>query len=316
MASVKVLKKRYARAIEEGDYYGAEQACRTLYHRLTRPRGEELSDDDLNAALTHASSGAIELLQKGQTQAGSALGLLAIKHMSEHDVAVSDSSLSIVRDIHSAYGNGSGSDESSLAEERKEKLRLLAAAVKWSSRPSCQGTQYGDPQLNAWAGAAAHAAGEFETAQRYFIRSNAPTMFAAALQDWVREAGLESEHGIFLARAALLYLCAENIADAGALRSEYAKRMGWPDRPKPKEVPPLANFVELIIKASQLGPQAKALFHRIGEVYRPALQADKELVTLLERVGELYFGIRPAQPSGMAGMMQSMLQGMMSGANA
>jgi Golgi to ER traffic protein 4 len=313
MGSVKVLENRLRRGLEEGDYYVAEQSCSTLYHRLTQARNHATGPENLERALGIVLNGATELLSRKQVQAGTSLGLLAIKHHCDHSLPASPANIARIAALCDAYVFDEESQQT-IVESRKEQLRLVRAAIKWTQLPACSGWQHGHPDLNARAGRIARAIGDYPAAQKFFIRSDAPKDFAAALDDWIMVMGIPSERDILLARAVLAYLVEDNIGDASTLRIEFAQLSGWPTNVRPgdiKAVPPLGNFCELLIQACQIGERAQALFNRIRTVYEPALQVDPELSENLTVVGTKYFGIRPQAAGGMAGMMQSMLRGMM-----
>jgi golgi to ER traffic protein 4 len=313
MGSVKVLENRLKRGLAEGDYYVAEQSCSTLYHRLTQARNRASSPDDFERALGIILSGATELLSRKQVQAGTSLGLLAIKHHSDHSLPANPSNVARVAALCDAYVFDEEAHPGIILEGRKEQLRLVKAAIKWTQSPACSGCQHGDPGLNARAGRLACGTGDFPAAQHYFVRSDAPKDFATALDDWVRSNSIPSERDILLARSVLSYLVEDNIGDASLLRMEFARLSGWPPNVRPgdiKAVPPLGNFSELLIQACQIGERAQALFHRIRTVYEPALKVDPELLKMVSEVGTRYFGIRAPSTGGMAGMMQSMLRGM------
>lgn len=76
MASLTSLQKRYERCIENDDFYGAEQACRMMHHRLTQSKSA--TPEDIERARNILQTASVTLLQKNQIQAGAALGLLVV----------------------------------------------------------------------------------------------------------------------------------------------------------------------------------------------------------------------------------------------
>lgn len=313
MASVKVLEKRMRAGFSSGEYYVGEQACRTLYHRLARPAraGKSPPVEDLTRAFDIVASGASELLSKTQFQAGSALSLLALKHLSDHEVGVQEEgTLTRVRTLCHSYDVPRESDGA--VEAWKEQLRVVKAALKWTSSRNCGGSQHGDPALNALAGAVSVDLLDFHAAQRFYLRSDEPTAMAVMLHKWATVEGLASESDLFITRAILAYLVSENLGDGNVVLAECRHLFKWPasGATDPSAVPPLVNFCELLLKACQLGHPAAALFTRIRSVYKAPLSADPQLETMMETIALKYFNIQAPQPAGMAGMMQSMLRGM------
>lgn len=313
MASAASLEKRYARCVKEEDFYGAEQACRMLHHRLTSKK--EAKAEEKQKALEALFTGAEWLLAHDQAQAGCALGLLAVKHCVTHLVTAT----SVVVGKHLALAaafrvpekGGTAADEI-----ERERLRFLKAAVAWSSRADCAGTTHGDASLNGAAAVSAAALKENGAAQTFFVRSDNPEGYARFLHAWADGPALPGERGLLLARGVLLYLSAENLADANRLKAEFFKLQDWPTNPSlakpgPTAPVPLANFVELLCKICELEERAAPLFEKISGTYIPHLKADPALEPLLAAVAQRYFKIRTAPAGGFGGMMSSMIRGLM-----
>lgn len=313
MASLKSLQKRYQSSLQNDDFYGAEQACRMMHHRLTQ--GKTSSEEDKRQGLKVLLDGAKTLLGKGQPQAGTALALLAAKHSIDYSVPVTDESVSAFVAISDAFG-----DDTDLSEEsHRERLRFLKAVSAWSSREDMGGFQHGHPRLNSLLGRSAARVGDYNLAQRSFIYSDDPIDGAAVLFDYASTVVLKSEQPLVLTRVILRYLLSENLSDAVSFRTKFAELAGWPSidnasqasNTSADQVPPLANFCELLVKIVRLDTSAAPLFKRICSTYEPHLRRDESFSKQLARIGEMYFNIQPPQPSGIAGMMGSMLRGMM-----
>lgn len=309
MASLSSLRKRYERNLRDGDFYGAEQACRMMHHRLTQ--GKTSSEKDFDLALSTLQDASVTLLSRGQTQAGAALGLLSVKHCVDYKVPVSDKALGALRKISEAFPSSAGEN----AEAAREKLRFLRAALAWTARNDCGGYANGHAKVNAWTAEAADAKGDFELAQQLYVRSDAPEECATFLYRFATNQTLESEHGLVLARCILRYLVSDNLKDAIIVNNKFAELSKWnslEDRgSKGRDPPPLGNFCELLVKLCQLESAAGPLFSTVSQKYRVELERDPNLVSMTTKVGSKYFRIEPPQPAGMAGMMNSMLRGMM-----
>lgn len=309
MASLKGLQKRYDRCLQEDDYYGAEQACRMMHHRLTQSK--DATPEQLNQALDILLNASRTLLTKGQIQAGTALALLITKHYVDYNVPVDAEHVDVLLSLEKAY------DATTLTDEgRRELLRFLKSALAWSTKDSLGGFRYGHPRVNTSTAHAAANVGDYENAQRFFLRSDDPNGAAVALFKYAKEETLPSEIPLVLTRVVLAYLVAENIKDAKTFRTKFAQLASWPSvadaQPSASSfTPPLANFCELLIKICQLDSSATALFKKACNSYEPELSRDDKFAKQLSKIGQMYFGIQPAQPSGLAGMMGSMLRGMM-----
>ncbi|KAI0567341.1 hypothetical protein FGB62_3g248 [Gracilaria domingensis] len=308
MASLKSLQKRYNRSLENEDYYGAEQACMMMHHRLTQ--GKNQSPGDIEKALTILLDASVTLLSKKQAQAGSALGLAAVRHYVEYKTKVTDESVDALRKIADAFDPTAGND----IEVRREKLRFLKAALAWSGREDCSGFTNGHATLNALTARAAAEAENYELSQQLYIYSDAPEESATFLYKYASDHTNVDEHGLALTRVIVRYLGSENLKDARVVREKFAQLAGWTSIEAGGDGtnnPPLGNFCELLLKMCQLERSAAPLYQKICQVYKAELSRDESLPPILTKLGTKYFGIQPPQPSGMAGMMSSMLRGMM-----
>lgn len=318
MASLTSLQKRYDRCIENDDFYGAEQACRMMYHRLTQSKSATPQDIERARSIMQAAS--ITLLQKHQIQAGAALGLLVVKHSEDHNISVSDKSVASLRQIAGAFNLPPDSDESAIHELKREKLRFLKASVAWSARKDCAGFKNGHAGLNTLAACAAAESDDGDLAHRLFVHSDDPNAFAAFLHKYAATETLKSERALVLTRAILRYLLSENVKDAMVLRIAFARLSGWKSvegtvgspSERDMEAPPLANFCELIVKLCQLEPAAAPLYTKVVSTYDSELRRDETIPPMVTTLGAQYFGIQPPPPSGLGGMMNSMLRGLMS----
>lgn len=286
-----------------------------IHHRLTQPKSATAADyDRAYQILVDATK---TLLIRHQTQAGADLALLAVKHNEDHKIAVSPSVVSTLIEIADAFKLPSNADATAIDELKREKLRFLKAAVSWSSRKDCNGFQNGHPRLNTLAARASADTDDFELAQRLFICSDSPEAFATALFQYANQKTLPSEQALVLTRAILKYLVTENIKDAVTLRKEFVRLQGWPSVESENvtaianNAPPLANFCELLICLCQLEASAAPLYKSVISTYEPELKRDESFSPLLTKIGTIYFGIQPPAPTGLGGMMNSMLRGLM-----
>lgn len=319
MASLNSLQKRFDRSIKNDDFYGAEQACRMMHHRLTQSKSP--TPEDIDRAREILRSASVTLLKKRQTQAGVALGLLLIKHSEDHKDPVSHENIFAILEIANAFSLPPDAEDSETTtqEFNRERLRFVKAAIAWSAREDCQGFRNGHAGLNSLGGIAAAGAGDFELAERLFVYSDSPEEFASILHKYTEIHTLKSEKALALTRAVLKYLASENIKDAVVLRTTFSRLKGWQSVEDPEssssdqtEAPPLANFCELVIKLCQLQPSAAPLYTKIVSVYQPELRRDESIPPMITSIGTQYFGIQPPAPTGLGGMMNSMLRGLMS----
>lgn len=310
MASLKSLQKRYERSIENKDYYGAEQACRMMHHRLTQ--GKNRTIEDIEKALSILLEASIELLNRKQAQAGTALGLTAVKHYVDYKTKVTQESVAALQKVADSFDPTSGNGH----EARREKLRFLRAGLAWSSREDCGGFSNGHPTLNALTARAAAEVENYELSQQLYLFSDAPEESATFLYKYASEHTSPEEYGLVLTRVVVRYLASENLKDASTVRAKFSQLAGWSSiehGSSGNETPPLGNFCELLVKLCQMEKAAGPLYQKICMVYKNEIDRDDSIAPILTRIGTRYFGIQPPQPSGMAGMMSTMLRGMMGG---
>ncbi|PXF45915.1 Golgi to ER traffic protein 4-like [Gracilariopsis chorda] len=308
MASLKSLRKRYERSIENQDYYGAEQACRMMHHRLTQ--GKKQTNEDIEKALSILLDASVELLSRKQAQAGTALGLTAVKHYVDYKTKVTEESVAALQKIADTFDPTSGNS----LEVRREKLRLLRASLAWSSREDCEGFPNGHPTLNALTARAAAEVENYELSQQLYLFSDAPEESATFLYKYASEHTNPDEYGLVLTRVIIRYLASENLKDACTVRIKFSQLAGWSsieNGGSGNHPPPLGNFCELLVKLCQLEKGAGPLYQKICMIYKNELHRDDSIAPILARIGTRYFGIQPPQPSGMAEMMSTMLRGMM-----
>lgn len=287
------------RAFASGDYYAYEQACQTLFHRLATPS----SPPDSHATAVEKTLASAERLNTAPAPtAASALALLALRHLHDRKTELTQDLVATVRRVAESFPK----DEPA----RREQLRVARAGIRWTSSAQCRGsTTNGDAALNVTAGRAAAALGDYADAAALYIHGDAPGELAKVLYDWCDAEGLVSERDLFLTRSVLQYVLSENFGDAGELRVAFCELVGW--GPRGKDTPCLVTFCEMIVMACALGVKGRPLFEKVAGVYQPALSSDPAFAGYMQRIGTQYFGIQPPPPSGMAGMMQNMMRGMM-----
>lgn len=321
MASLKSLQKRYNTSLQNDDFYGAEQACRMIHHRLTTSKTS--TAEDKQKAFETLLNGCNTLLEKSQPLAGAALALLAAKHCVEHKVPVDDSSISKFSALSSAFDSN---PDNQTDEAQRERLRFLKAALAWSSTKDGSilgATRHGHPTLNTLVGHCSARVGDYKLSERAFVHSDDPKGYALVLYQYSKEQTLQGEVGLVLTRAVLRYLLCENLNDAIVFRKRFSHLAGWIDVEEGgsvsgsgiAEVPALAKFCEILVQIVRLDATVAPLYNRICETYQPQLERDPQFADQVARIGQMYFNIQPPQPAGIAGMMGTMLRGMMNSNN-
>jgi hypothetical protein len=143
------------------------------------------------------------------------------------------------------------------------------------------------------------AAGNYPAAHTFFLRSDRYEAHAACIRAWAASAPA-SEADLFLARACLQALCFKKLYHANSL---FEHTFPAADRP----TTPLANFIQFLILTSER--EAPAVFRALRTRYAPVLARDPAFEGYLDRIANIYFGIKPVNPNPLAGLMASMFGG-------
>ena len=279
--------KKLEAKLAEGDYYEALQIYKTLFSRH-EAKGEH------EEAMRVAAAGVKKLLEHESLNGGAELGLMMVENWIAHPRPVADDSVALVTELQAAFPEG--------AEQFKERLTFLRAALKWSTRVE-GGRPSGAPAVHAVLARALREAGpsSYAAAAEHYARAEAPEELADLLLAW-SAGGYASERDLFLARAVLTLLTHENLRDANATFASFRARCEAAGAPLDT---PLSNFIGFLLQTCER--EAAPLFQMLQQRYARSLQRDPEFAGMLRVIGEKFFGMRPA-PN-----MMSMLSGMLGG---
>jgi hypothetical protein len=205
-----------------------------------------------------------------------------------------------VRDISGAFDLVEGNKELKL-EAARNQARFLKQAITWSQLDHCGQHLRGDPALHLLRAKSLMRSGQLSAAASNYLHTGQPKEFATFLFSWTCM-GYSSERDLFLARAVLQLLALENLRDANVLYESFLGLLALKGQPlKPT---PLANFVRMLLKTVER--DAYPLFQVLVQKYTPSLNRDASFQQLLDRIQEVYFGVR-VQKRGMQAMLDNML---------
>ncbi|KAL6057049.1 Golgi to ER traffic protein 4 [Balamuthia mandrillaris] len=290
--STKKGLSRLQKKMEEGNFYEAQQLVKLLLHRFS-------SQKNLSEAENILLSGMDSMLAHQQHRNASELGLLLVKLYSENHVALAEEKKALLLAQYEKYP----------PEVDEGKVEFLKAAIKYSTKAeSNSNTPNGEPRFhNALASYFFHVTKDWGQAQRHFVRSGNPQGFTEMLLAAAEEGGnLEVEDDLFLARAVLQYLCLSNWKDAITLFQLYCA-----SHPA-AATSPLSNFIRFLLATVQ-HRTAGATFQTLRTKYKPSIQRDPTFEQYLDRIGEIFFGIKPqTQAGGLGGLLNGFLQAFLS----
>jgi len=144
---------------------------------------------------------------------------------------------------------------------------------------------------------------EYIQSQRHYLRSETYKDHAAMLIEWGSR-GYKSELDLFIARTVLQYLCLENIDGANAVFENFVQSLYPQAQAQLQSQPlsiitsgpldtPLIHFVQFLLKTVER--DASPLFQMLRQKYAPSLERDTAFSAYLNKVGEVYFGLKAPQ---------------------
>eukprot|EP00126_Sphaerothecum_destruens_P007168 Sdes_comp19720_c0_seq1m11674 len=280
----KVIEK-LEKSVARGDYYEAHQMYRTLYFRM-------LGQNKIQECIQLLVSGSTRLLECGQETSGADLASLLLKVYTQSKISVTPQSLENIVKILNSF-----SHDSPVRQD------FIQHAIKWTHSPAFP---RGDPSLHHIIGLRYSGEHCFQKAQSHLLLGTeaSPTFLADMLVNWSLE-GFDSERDLFVARPVLQYLCLGNLKAANILFENYTRK--HPIIKNPPFRLPLLNFIQFLLSCCER--DAAPLFKLLCEKYSIALKRDPLFGQYLEKIGQIFFSIRPQQ-AGFQGVFANLFSGM------
>ncbi|CAM9200608.1 unnamed protein product [Ectocarpus sp. 12 AP-2014] len=296
--------QRLQQRVSEGEFYEALQLYKTSYSRLKA----QCKLDDAEELLT---AGAIAMSKENELNAATELGLLIVTSFEENGREVDEARLSQLKRVAVAMTPG------------VEMSEFLKRAIRWTRHTKTEAAF----ELRLIMARSAVTTGNLAEAARYFAVSGCPTEYAALVKQWSAK-GYPGETDLFICRAVLHTLSYDRTEDAGVLLDACASWVLGEDAASSSgsEVSsgaqavlesPLWHFTRFVVELCQVkslagspSQEMAAAFNKLREVYRASLERDVHLDDLLNRIGDVHFGIKPPQPGGLMGMLGQLMGGM------
>ncbi|CAM9291330.1 unnamed protein product [Scytosiphon promiscuus] len=294
--------QRLQQRVSEGEFYEALQLYKTSYSRL-KAQGKL---DDAEELIT---TGAIAMSKENELNAATELGLLLVKSYEENDREVDEARLSQLKRAAVAMTPG------------VEMSEFLKRAIRWTRHTKSDAAY----ELRLIMARSAVATDNLAEAARYFAVSGCPTEYAALVEQWSAK-GYPGERDLFVCRAVLHTLSYNRTEDAAVLFDSCAAWMLEGDGASGSDgvssgqamlESPLSHFTRFVIELCQVkalvgssSAEMVGAFNKLREVYRASIDRDMNLEELLNRIGDVQFGIKPPQEGGLMGMLGQLLGGM------
>lgn len=139
---------------------------------------------------------------------------------------------------------------------------------------------------------------KFALTQGFAVHCSDLSISRALLLEWSKK-GPSNEQDLYVIRYLLLKLVSKRQKEAEKLFA-FFKEEGYLDSL-------LANMIKFVFRSIDLN--SAEVFERLLVTYEKSMQRDPELKMLMEKIGEVYFNIRKAQPTNfLATMMQNFMQ--------
>jgi hypothetical protein len=256
------VREKLQKHLDEGKFYECQQLYRSLFNRAKAKEGVEI-----------ALEGAFKLFEKKQANAGADLAMLAIDAYKTMGEKPSSSQIDTVRKLVSSFPTGSDDVLS----------QFLKHALKWTVEKGSNSE--GSPIIHLELARLAIRKKDLSTAQKHYIRAQSPAEHCELLVEVLKQ-GLPKDVDIFSAKLVLQYLCVEDLASANAV---FAALKTFGKGSSAFETP-LLNFIGFLLKTVER--DATPLFQLLRGKYAISIARDASLTAYLDRIGELYFGLK------------------------
>ncbi|CAH1795261.1 unnamed protein product [Owenia fusiformis] len=266
----RVLAKLNA-SVEKGDYYEAHQMYRTLYFRYK-------SQKKYVEAIDLLYSGATTLLAKNQGESGTDLALLLIELLKNAKAPATEENIGKIGRIHKMIGPGN-----------IDRPNYIQGAVKWTKEIEPD-KNTGHPLLHKTFALTFWEEKNYAQSRYHFLHSEDGEGCAAMLVEYQRASGYPCEVDLFVAQAVLQYLCLRNTNTASVVFFSYTKRHPAVEDGPPFDKP-LLNFCWFLLLAIEAGKIT--IYSILCEHYQAAINRDPSYKDYLDRIGQLFFGLKP-----------------------
>lgn len=262
-ASLEQTLQKLNNAINEGDLYVAHNLYKSIisrfYYQISSPflhlftwilikfRYKLLGmKDEIKKLLVEAS---IFFFNHNEFNSGADFALMFIDFLKENNEVPNDENIDLIIKIFDNF-----------KVDNPRKISFIRNAVDWSSNK--ENNDQGHPKLHNTFAMYFNNLGDYETAQKHFIRGSIPEEFAKMLKKWSPETV-----DIELCESILMYLCLENLKDANILYDTVVSSLS-----KEELDYPLIRFCSYLLRT--LERDALPLFKELRLRYKSHLDSE------------------------------------------
>ncbi|XP_065317866.1 Golgi to ER traffic protein 4 homolog [Gordionus sp. m RMFG-2023] len=288
----KLLSKLQVK-LDEKDFYEAHQLYKIIYFRyITQQKYEE--------AMHLIIDGSNLLLNKQQIPSGYDLAMLYLEGIKKEYLPFDKISIDKLVTIFKL-----------LPKESLERNQFQCTLLDILKQSTSNDTQSLLNLIHSQFGKVLWAEKDFPQARYHFIRSSDYESCASMLIDYAVNYGYPNETDLFIAQTVFQYLCLKNQNTAQIVFFSYVKMHPVIHKDNPPFPLPLLNFLCFLLFAIQ-NKDKLTVFSILCDKYERALKRDPSFFTYLEKIGQLFFGLKPRNSSQNSfGMFDNIFQNLM-----
>ncbi|XP_044252427.1 Golgi to ER traffic protein 4 homolog [Tribolium madens] len=266
----RVLEK-LENSVKNGNYYEAHQMYRTLYFRY-------LAQNKYKEALDMLYNGSLLFLEHDQLISGADLAILLVDVLVKSEEKDYDGWTPKLCKIFS-----------NISTTTPERETFLAQALRWSSNHR----SFGHPFLHQCIAQVYWNEKNYFQARHHYIYSKDGQGCAKLLIEFQSTQGFQCEADLFIAQAVFQYLCLSNKITAYQTFTSYTEQHPRIKRSGPPYLLPLLNFIFFLLQAIE--SRKLPTFVVLCEQYEPSIKRDPCYVGYLDKIGQIFFGLKPPQ---------------------
>ncbi|CAJ0584180.1 unnamed protein product, partial [Mesorhabditis spiculigera] len=298
------LETKIQDSLARGEYYEAHQIYRTIYNRENAAK----KFDSVLALLERGINNMLEV-----KQFGSALDLaeLYADTLQASKAPPTDATIAKISKIYSQLPRNSTDSERPSSEDRR--TRFVSKLITWSQNVATtkRETKRGLAKLHAGLAAVLRHENSLEEARKHYMLADQPLELAEVIVDMQQLDDSPHEVDLFPALVAFQLICLRRVEVAGKFLSNYCRlhpKIVTEAQPYPL---PLLNYVALLIQAIPKHNQSH--FALLFEKYETQIVLEPAFRGLIDKIGQMYFGLPPPRAAGAGGLFGNMFQGLLGG---
>ncbi|KAF5287524.1 hypothetical protein FQA39_LY04152, partial [Lamprigera yunnana] len=145
----------------------------------------------------------------------------------------------------------------------------------------------------------------YTNARHHYIYSKDGLGCAKLLIEFQVTQGYSYEEDLFITQAVLQYLCLQNKVTASQTFNNYTKEHPRIKKTGPPYFLPLLNFIWFLLQAVE--SQRLPIFTALCEQYEPSIKRDPCYVQYLDKIGQIFFGLKPPPQQRRGGLIGNLL---------